>query len=1031
MPLAIVRPSIVGCSAVEPVPGWVDCITAAGAVYVAVGLGVLKFLPGTAQTIADVVPVDYVVNAILAAIPAIAQRDKQHLILHACSSSERPMYWGDPLQYVTKYFLAHPAQRRLSDPSFKFIGSPQQYQIEFFLRYSVPSTLMNTLAPLATKSYQVKAAQFNKLVFRVRVIIESFRHFVENEWHFNNKNTRAVGAWLTDAERAIFPLSLATFDWATYNTHFAFGLMKYVLKSDLNEFDPTDTRRYTDLNMNHWQPLEKDATIADRMRTWFVDADWLSRTAKQRPHYPLPRTVADMRSVILAAPAVQQALRAEVSGSGGKLTSKVVEERARGIMDKMFADEHMPVIRGMGYAFRKIWRRIYDAIQVESSGLAKAKQAAQRGPLIFVPTHRSYIDFLIVSYICFACGLPVPHIAAGEDFLGILLVRWLFRRSGAFFIRRSLDSGGDALYAAIFQQYVQQLLRDGQSIEFFIEGTRSRSGKMLHPKLGLLSMLTDCVLDCSDAGNPAYQLPGAANARNATIIPITINYEKTIEGDLYSSELLGDNKIKESLKSLLRSSTILNINFGSISVRFNEPIPLAQYTQLITEKVQRMPPPVRTPMPHLEMPSKLPPLAEPKVESSRNSSGQTRAVAPNAASSTSSSASSGSEVADPSAARFDPVSNRAHRRPYNHLLAYSIVHSLTSGIEAMPTHLVATLLLMYRQGITRAQLVDKVAWLRMEIQMRGGKLLGLDGEDRSVLVDRAIMHLNPAVMQRRQHVYEPAISARHEYRNMLVLGHYRNKIVHHFFREGLWAAALYAFGEPAMEQGVDKTALLAEVRFLYALLHREVLYKASPEPDTDEELLQTLDSMVGRGILRVASGSGGRELVEVAASGESHFSFLCALLWPFIDSYYVAVLLLFSLQPARQIDEHTLLQRTQWLATTLYHESMLCFYESCSLDTLKNAHDTLRAWGVIAVDKPQQGNGKKTAAPAGSAAAAAAAASEGKSGKAMVRLLPPYDTEHKLNELMQRISRLRKQPPVRRNAVRRNLIADIPILAKL
>jgi glycerone phosphate O-acyltransferase len=74
--------------------------------------------------------------------------------------------------------------------------------------------------------------------------------------------------------------------------------------------------------------------------------------------------------------------------------------------------------------------------------------------------------------------------------LGILLVRWLFRKSGAFFLRRSFLGSSDQLYSIIFREYVQRILTDGQSLEFFIEGTRSRSGKMLHPKMGLLSIIT-------------------------------------------------------------------------------------------------------------------------------------------------------------------------------------------------------------------------------------------------------------------------------------------------------------------------------------------------------------------------------------------------------------------------------------------------------------------------------------------------------------------------------------------------------------
>jgi glycerol-3-phosphate O-acyltransferase len=160
------------------------------------------------------------------------------------------------------------------------------------------------------------------------------------------------------------------------------------------------------------------------------------------------------------------------------------------------------------------------------------------------------------------CQLPLPFIAAGEDFLGILFVRWAFRNGGAFFIRRQFE--GDQLYQAIFQEYVTRLLQDGISLEFFVEGTRSRSGKMLHPKLGMLSYITSAYLDGKIA--------------NATIVPMSINYERTMEGNSYSRELLGDKKLKESLRNLIQAgSSVLNTNFGKIFVGFGRTIYIAAY----------------------------------------------------------------------------------------------------------------------------------------------------------------------------------------------------------------------------------------------------------------------------------------------------------------------------------------------------------------------------------------------------------------------------------------------------------------------
>jgi glycerone phosphate O-acyltransferase/fatty acyl-CoA reductase len=157
--------------------------------------------------------------------------------------------------------------------------------------------------------------------------------------------------------------------------------------------------------------------------------------------------------------------------------------------------------------------------------------------------------------------------------------------------------------------------------------------------------------------------------------------------------------------------------------------------------------------------------------------------------------------------------------------------------------------------------------------------------------------------------------------------------------------------------------------------------------------------------------------IEVPHSGETLFSFLISIGWPFIDSYYVTSMALFSLQPAREIEYSRLLSRAQWLATTLYHESRLCFYESCSIDTLQNSIYTFSKWGILKISKES----KKTK----------------KDGKmvtthsTLVKLLPPYQDDQVLQTLVNHIHKLCKPPPIRKNATRRAMIADIPILAKL
>lgn len=185
--------------------------------------------------------------------------------------------------------------------------------------------------------------------------------------------------------------------------------------------------------------------------------------------------------------------------------------------------------------------------------------------MIYLPSHRSYADFILMSYICFAHDIEVPAIAAGMDFHGMMGVGELLRKTGAFFMRRTFSQAGDNLYWDIFREYVHALLTVNHTgLEFFVEGTRSRSCKALTPKTGLFSMALE----------PFFfgQIP------DILIVPVSISYEKPLEEQLFVYELLGIPKPKESTVGLIKSITNLkNQNFGSIYFDFGEPFSVREY----------------------------------------------------------------------------------------------------------------------------------------------------------------------------------------------------------------------------------------------------------------------------------------------------------------------------------------------------------------------------------------------------------------------------------------------------------------------
>jgi glycerol-3-phosphate O-acyltransferase len=202
-----------------------------------------------------------------------------------------------------------------------------------------------------------------------------------------------------------------------------------------------------------------------------------------------------------------------------------------------------------------LWNRLYDGIElVNFSGLQAIEEGSE---IVYVPCHRSHMDYLLLSYVVYQKGFAVPHIAAGIN-LNMPVVGSLLRRGGAFFLRRSF--GGNAVYSAVFTEYLGSMMARGHSIEYFIEGGRSRTGRLLQPKTGMLAMTTRTYLR-----NPK---------RPVVFVPVYFGYERVFEGRTYIGELSGRPKEKESVPGMLRALPALRSRFGKVYVSFGEPLAL-------------------------------------------------------------------------------------------------------------------------------------------------------------------------------------------------------------------------------------------------------------------------------------------------------------------------------------------------------------------------------------------------------------------------------------------------------------------------
>ncbi|MCC5884428.1 MAG: glycerol-3-phosphate 1-O-acyltransferase PlsB [Halomonas sp.] len=239
-----------------------------------------------------------------------------------------------------------------------------------------------------------------------------------------------------------------------------------------------------------------------------------------------------------------------------------LERRALRYGREIASNMTFPVLRFMDGLLRRLWNRLYDGVEVR--GLDRVKALAGDHTLVYVPCHRSHIDYLLLSYVLYRDGLMPPHVAAGRN-LNMLLVGPLLRRGGAFFMRRSFRD--KPLYAAVFNEYLHRLLERGHPLEYFIEGGRSRSGRMLSPRPGMLSMTLRSYLR-SAAGTSPPRL---------AFIPVYIGYERIIENASYQREMRGGKKRKESPWALLRVIGQLRQPFGKVAVNIGEPLSLGAF----------------------------------------------------------------------------------------------------------------------------------------------------------------------------------------------------------------------------------------------------------------------------------------------------------------------------------------------------------------------------------------------------------------------------------------------------------------------
>lgn len=264
----------------------------------------------------------------------------------------------------------------------------------------------------------------------------------------------------------------------------------------------------------------------------------------------------EMIESVLAQPALRKVI--VETAQQGTLTESEVAAQCRGYLNEISANFSYSFLRFFRFFLKGILRCIYRGIEVNHA--QAVRQACQSGAeIIYMPCHRSHMDYLLLSYLLFDQGLVPPHVASGVN-LNFFPAGSIFRRSGAFFLRRTFKDS--PLYAEVFSAYFEMLFKQGYPIEFFTEGGRSRSGLLLKPKTGLLSISLKTYLKQPQ--------------RNVIIVPIYIGYDHIMEVSTYIKEQSGHKKERESIWQVLGIVKKLG-NFGRAFVNFGEPINVKQH----------------------------------------------------------------------------------------------------------------------------------------------------------------------------------------------------------------------------------------------------------------------------------------------------------------------------------------------------------------------------------------------------------------------------------------------------------------------
>ena len=273
---------------------------------------------------------------------------------------------------------------------------------------------------------------------------------------------------------------------------------------------------------------------------------------------PIMKSRQQLKEMVLMDPRVSEKI--ESTADSEKKSLSYARKKAGEYFDEIAADFNITYLHLFDIGLRWLWKKLFEGLDVDASVLGTVKEWARKGPLIFIPSHKSHLDYLILNYVLHTSHMHIPRVAAGKN-LAFWPLGYIFRKAGAFFIRRSFPQ--PRLYMEVFSRYIKALLQEGHPLEVFIEGGRSRNGKLVLPKTGFLSIL--------------LQAHAEGFCKDLVFVPTSMVYDRILEEKSYRKELEGGEKEQEKLKHILGARRLLKRKYGKVYIRFSPPVSLNEY----------------------------------------------------------------------------------------------------------------------------------------------------------------------------------------------------------------------------------------------------------------------------------------------------------------------------------------------------------------------------------------------------------------------------------------------------------------------